>query len=114
MKSLYNTDKAENLTDSQKQNIANLSQVAAGLAGGIAGDSTTDFISGAEIGKRAVENNYLSHRDVYAYQQALKKAIEKGESVEEVHKYFKALSEKQRAELLIARLIVESRCHKPC
>lgn len=47
-----------------------------------------------------MENNYLSHRDVYTYQQALKKAIEKGESVEEVHKYFKALSEKQRAELL--------------
>ncbi|QLB42325.1 VENN motif pre-toxin domain-containing protein [Mannheimia pernigra] len=100
MQALYNTDKAENLTESQKQNIANLSQIAAGLAGGVTGDSTADFISGAEIGKRAVENNYLSHRDVYAYQRALKKAIEKGESVEEVHKYFKELSEKQRAELL--------------
>ncbi|MEG9488533.1 RNase A-like domain-containing protein [Mannheimia indoligenes] len=59
MQALYNTDKAENLTDSQKQNIANLSQIAAGLAGGVTGDSTADFISGAEIGKRAVENNSL-------------------------------------------------------
>ncbi|MFA9499550.1 hemagglutinin repeat-containing protein [Mannheimia sp. E30BD] len=59
MQALYNTDKAENLTDGQKQNIANLSQIAAGLAGGVTGDSTADFISGAEIGKRAVENNYL-------------------------------------------------------
>ncbi|QLB42333.1 hemagglutinin repeat-containing protein [Mannheimia pernigra] len=60
IQALYNTDNAENLTDSQKQNIANLSQIAAGLASGVTGDSTADFISGAEIGKRAVENNYLS------------------------------------------------------
>ncbi|QIM65955.1 hypothetical protein A4G16_00450 [Mannheimia granulomatis] len=60
MQALYHTDKAENLTDSQKQNIANLSQIAAGLAGGVTGDGTADLISGAEIGKRAVENNYLS------------------------------------------------------
>ncbi|MEG9488534.1 hemagglutinin repeat-containing protein [Mannheimia indoligenes] len=59
MQALYNTDKAENLTDSQKQNIANLSQIAAGLAGGITGDNTASFISGAEIGKRAVENNHF-------------------------------------------------------
>ncbi|HHW7506535.1 TPA: VENN motif pre-toxin domain-containing protein [Mannheimia haemolytica] len=64
------------------------------------GDSTQSAAVGADIGKRAVENNYLSHRDVYAYQKALKKAIENGESVEEVHKHFKALSEKQRNELL--------------
>ncbi|QLB15302.1 hypothetical protein A6B39_07445 [Mannheimia granulomatis] len=59
MQTLYGTEKTENLTDSQKQNISNLSQIAAGLAGGVTGDSTADFISGAEIGKRAVENNHF-------------------------------------------------------
>ncbi|MFC1141454.1 HNH endonuclease, partial [Pasteurella multocida] len=62
--------------------------------------SLTNASIGGEIGKVAVENNYLSLKDVSAYQRALKKAIQNGESVEEVHKYFKALSEKQRAMLL--------------
>ena len=57
MKVLYNTDEPESLSDSQKQNVANLSQIAAGLAGGLTGDSTASGIVGAEIGKRAVENN---------------------------------------------------------
>ncbi|MFZ7216113.1 VENN motif pre-toxin domain-containing protein, partial [[Pasteurella] aerogenes] len=59
MQTLYGTEKPENLTDSQKQNVANLSQIAAGLSGGLVGDSTGSFVAGAEIGKRAVENNSL-------------------------------------------------------
>lgn len=39
--------------------ISTLSQVSAGLASGLVGDSTASGIQGAEIGKRAVENNYL-------------------------------------------------------
>ncbi|WGE82660.1 VENN motif pre-toxin domain-containing protein [Actinobacillus equuli] len=63
MKVLYNTDNPESLSDSQKQNVANLSQIAAGLAGGLTGDSTASGVAGAEIGKRAVENNLLSKAD---------------------------------------------------
>ncbi|MDO9767593.1 hemagglutinin repeat-containing protein [Glaesserella parasuis] len=59
MQTLYGTEKPENLSDSQKQNVANLSQIAAGLSGGLIGNSTGSFVAGAEIGKRAVENNYL-------------------------------------------------------
>lgn len=57
MQQLYGTDNPGNLTEKQKQNVANLSQIAAGLAGGLVGDSTASGIAGAEIGKRAVENN---------------------------------------------------------
>ncbi|MFZ7215455.1 VENN motif pre-toxin domain-containing protein [[Pasteurella] aerogenes] len=63
MQTLYGTEKPENLTDSQKQNVANLSQIAAGLSGGLVGDSTVSGIAGAEIGKRAVENNYLYRQE---------------------------------------------------
>ncbi|MGV3227448.1 VENN motif pre-toxin domain-containing protein, partial [[Pasteurella] aerogenes] len=63
MQTLYGTEKPENLTDSQKQNVANLSQIAAGLSGGLVGDSTGSFVAGAEIGKRAVENNYLYRQE---------------------------------------------------
>ncbi|MGV3058115.1 colicin E3/pyocin S6 family cytotoxin [[Pasteurella] aerogenes] len=112
MQTLYGTEKPENLTDSQKQNVANLSQIAAGLSGGLIGDSTGSFVVGAEIGKRAVENNALSLKDVYQYQKALKAAIQNGESVEEVHQRFKELSEKQRAEL-VANCDIECRATVP-
>ncbi|QSZ39924.1 large exoprotein involved in heme utilizationor adhesion [Actinobacillus pleuropneumoniae] len=112
MQTLYGTEKPENLTDSQKQNVSNLSQIAAGLSGGLVGDSTVSGIAGAEIGKRAVENNALSLKDVYQYQKALKAAIQNGESVEEVHQRFKELSEKQRAEL-VANCDIECRATVP-
>lgn len=112
MQTLYGTEKPENLTDSQKQNVANLSQIAAGLSGGLVGDSTGSFVAGAEIGKRAVENNALSLKDVYQYQKSLKAAIQNGKSVGEVHQRFKELSEKQRAELL-ANCDIECRATVP-
>ncbi|MDG4952729.1 VENN motif pre-toxin domain-containing protein [Actinobacillus equuli] len=64
MKVLYNTDNPESLSDSQKQNVANLSQIAVGLAGGLTGDSTASSVVGAEIGKRTVENNHFAD-DIY-------------------------------------------------
>ncbi|WP_394853419.1 VENN motif pre-toxin domain-containing protein, partial [Exercitatus varius] len=47
------------LTDDQKQVVATLSRVTAGLAGVVIADSTQSAVSAAEIGKRAVENNYM-------------------------------------------------------
>ncbi|WIM83304.1 VENN motif pre-toxin domain-containing protein [Gallibacterium anatis] len=49
----------EQLTEAQKQTVTALSQLASGLAGGLISDSTTGAINAAEIGKRAVEDNYL-------------------------------------------------------
>ncbi|TCT12161.1 VENN motif-containing pre-toxin protein, partial [Bibersteinia trehalosi] len=94
-------NKQPNELTAEERNLLKVAgQLAGAAAGQATGGSTSDTVFGAETAKRAVENNYLSHRDVYAYQKALKKAIENGESVEEVHKHFKALSEKQRNELL--------------
>ncbi|MDG2944687.1 VENN motif pre-toxin domain-containing protein [Exercitatus varius] len=55
---LYHTE-PDKLTDDQKQVVATLSQVTAGLAGIVTSDSTQSAVSAAEIGKRAVENNEL-------------------------------------------------------
>ncbi|WP_172435787.1 endonuclease toxin domain-containing protein [Actinobacillus succinogenes] len=60
---LYHTD-SNHLTDDQKQVVATLSQVTAGLAGVVIGDSTQSVVSATEIGKRAVENNYLFKEEV--------------------------------------------------
>ncbi|MEH8076553.1 hemagglutinin repeat-containing protein [Gallibacterium anatis] len=48
----------EQLTEAQKQTVTALSQLASGLAGGLISDSTAGAINAAEIGKRAVENNF--------------------------------------------------------
>ena len=48
----------EQLTEAQKQTVTALSQLASGLAGGLISDSTAGAINAAEIGKRAVEDNF--------------------------------------------------------
>ncbi|WP_167686184.1 VENN motif pre-toxin domain-containing protein, partial [Rahnella sp. CJA17(1/100)] len=59
-KELYPGVKPENLTNEQKANVSALSTLAAGLAGGVAGDSSFAAGTGAVAGKTAVENNFLS------------------------------------------------------
>ncbi|WP_387493444.1 VENN motif pre-toxin domain-containing protein, partial [Photorhabdus sp. RM96S] len=71
IKQLYGDGaKVSELTEEQKQTISTLSTLAAGLAGGIAGDSTVSALTGAQAGKNAIENNYLSvnELDNFAHQ----------------------------------------------
>lgn len=49
----------EDLTEEQRQTISALGTLAAGLAGGVVGNSTADVVAGAQAGKNAVENNSL-------------------------------------------------------
>jgi len=60
VKVMYPDTDIRDLTESQKQTVSALSQMAAGLAGGIASDSTLGGGTGAGAGKNAVENNSLS------------------------------------------------------
>lgn len=50
---------ASDLTEAEKQNVSALSQLAAGLAGGLVADSTAGAVGGSVAGKTAVENNAL-------------------------------------------------------
>jgi len=54
---------ASELSEEQKANISAVSSLAAGLAGGIIGDSSMAGVQAAAAGKTAVENNYLSSTD---------------------------------------------------
>ncbi len=47
------------LSEGEKQEVSALSQLAAGLAGGIASDSTAGAVTASQAGKNAVENNLL-------------------------------------------------------
>lgn len=59
----YNARTAEEisrLSESDRQEISLLSTLAAGAAGGLIGDSRAAIVTGAQAGKNAVENNWLS------------------------------------------------------
>ncbi|MDD2172488.1 VENN motif pre-toxin domain-containing protein [Glaesserella parasuis] len=59
VRTLYDGKSTQDLTEAEKQNVTLLSQLASGLASGLIGDSTQSAAVGADIGKRAVENNSL-------------------------------------------------------
>ncbi|WP_373454716.1 hemagglutinin repeat-containing protein [Escherichia albertii] len=48
------------LSETEKQTVSTLATVAAGLAGGLVGDSGASAVAGAQPGKTTVENNALS------------------------------------------------------
>ena len=57
---MYPDTDIRDLTESQKQTVSALSQMAAELAGGIASGTALGGGTGAGAGKNAVENNYLN------------------------------------------------------
>ncbi|QGW19196.1 MULTISPECIES: hemagglutinin repeat-containing protein [Leclercia] len=59
-KEMYGKEVAE-LSESQKQTISSLATIAAGIAGGLAGDGTAAAVAGGQGGKTVVENNSLAH-----------------------------------------------------
>jgi len=56
---MYGKDVAA-LSESEKQTISALATLAAGIAGGVAGDGTASAIAGAQSGKTVVENNLMA------------------------------------------------------
>lgn len=53
---------ADELDETQKQTVSALATLAAGLSGGLVGDSSASAVSGAQAGMTTVENNYLSQK----------------------------------------------------
>lgn len=104
MKQLYQTENPADLTEKEKQKVRDLSQIAAGLSGGLVADSTAGVIVGAETGKRAVENNLLS-QSKYQRLDELNAKLARGKKLtyrelEEVNALF---SEDKRVDYLLKR-----------
>ena len=81
VKTLYKGKSTQDLTEAEKQNVTLLSQLASGLASGLIGDSTQSAAVGADIGKRAVENNFLKLAMENPDQIVQLGLLEKGEKV---------------------------------
>ncbi|RRN02695.1 heme utilization protein, partial [Bibersteinia trehalosi] len=95
---LYKGKSTKDLSESEKQTVTFLSQLAGGLASGIIGDSTQSAAVGANIGKRAVENNALLDSQVSDLFKDLEKAEKEGRSLEEIFTQYKELSDTQYSE----------------
>ncbi|MES4611348.1 MAG: VENN motif pre-toxin domain-containing protein [Ewingella sp.] len=73
MAEIYPGRSVESLSNDEKSNISALSTLAAGLAGGVAGNSLNAAGTGAVGGKVAVENNFLSQGSPRKYAEKYKK-----------------------------------------
>jgi len=87
------------LTEGEKQEVSALSQLAAGLAGGIASDSTAGAVAASQAGKNAVENNALSATQSLAFDKEMQACKAIGGDCSTVVDKYKKLSDEQSAAL---------------
>ncbi|MEP8549947.1 hemagglutinin repeat-containing protein [Enterobacter mori] len=99
MTAMYPGKAVSDLSEEQKQTVSTLATISAGMAGGLAGDSTWSAAAGAQGGKNAVENNYLSvseKTELEIAKQTLKNSKDPAEREKAQQKY-DALREKDIA-----------------
>ncbi|WP_255434045.1 VENN motif pre-toxin domain-containing protein [Pectobacterium sp. CFBP8739] len=59
---LYPGKTVESLSDAERAKVSNLASLAATMAAGLATDSSAGAVAGHDVGKNAVDNNYLSQK----------------------------------------------------
>ncbi len=91
---------AQQLSESEKQQVSALSQLAAGLAGGLATGDTAGAVTGGQAGKTAVENNYLSSKQIDAWSAEMKSCQAGGGDCTGIIKNYEELSIAQQQQLI--------------
>ncbi len=95
----YYGGRTDSLSEQERQQISMLATIASGIAGGLAGNSTASAGTGAQAGRNAVENNYLSvseKTELEIAKQTLKNSKDPAEREKAQQKY-NALREKDIA-----------------
>lgn len=98
---LYPGVKQSDLSEEQKQTISTLATVSAGLAGGLTGNSTASVAVGAQSGKNAVENNYLSYDEAHAFDREMTACRKAGGDCGDIQNKYAVLSAENRQKLHI-------------
>ncbi|EFA7577784.1 VENN motif pre-toxin domain-containing protein, partial [Escherichia coli] len=96
---LYPGVKQSDLSEEQKQTISTLATVSAGLVGGITGNSTASAAVGAQSGKNAVENNFLSSKEARQFDEELVECKASGGDCKSVIQKYLDISNKNSKEL---------------
>ncbi|XQK57440.1 VENN motif pre-toxin domain-containing protein [Escherichia coli] len=89
------------LSETEKQTLSTLATVAAGLAGGLTGNSTASAAVGAQSGKNAVENNYLSYDEAHAFDREMTACRKAGGDCGDIQNKYAVLSAENRQKLHI-------------
>uniref|UniRef100_UPI0016437715 VENN motif pre-toxin domain-containing protein n=1 Tax=Yersinia aleksiciae TaxID=263819 RepID=UPI0016437715 len=76
---------------------------AAGLAGGLTGDSTADTVAGAQTGKNAVENNYLSSTSSAKRDELAEKVLQGDKSLQTAKEFLQLENADKRSDALVAK-----------
>ncbi|MEY8771893.1 DNA/RNA non-specific endonuclease, partial [Erwinia sp. ACCC 02193] len=92
-------DRAD-LSEEERQTISALGTLAAGLAGGLAGGSAGGAVTGAQAGKNAVENNWLSSKQIDAWSAEMKSCQAGGADCGGIIKKYEELSTTQQKQLI--------------
>ncbi|MEH5670267.1 hemagglutinin repeat-containing protein [Enterobacter cloacae] len=100
MQAMYPGKAVSDLSEEQKQTVSTLATISAGMAGGIAGDSTASAAAGAQGGKNAVENNYLSSKQIDAWSAEMKSCQARGGDCGSIIKKYEELSTAQQQQLI--------------
>lgn len=98
---LYPGVKQSDLSEEQKQTISTLATVSAGLAGGLTGNSTASAAVGAQSGKNAVENNYLSYDEAHAFDREMTACRKAGGDCGDIQNKYAVISAENRQKLHI-------------
>ncbi|ECA5251957.1 filamentous hemagglutinin, partial [Salmonella enterica subsp. enterica serovar Lomalinda] len=95
---MYNKPVSE-LSETEKQTVSTLATVAAGLAGGLVGESGASAITGAQSGRTTVDNNALSVPQIESFAEKAKGCEARGDCGQIV-KEMEDLSLNQQKEMI--------------
>lgn len=100
MAAMYPGKAVSDLSEEQKQTVSTLATISAGMAGGIEGGSTASAAAGAQAGKNAVENNYLSSKQIDAWSAEMKSCQASGGDCDGIIRKYEELSTSQQQQLI--------------
>lgn len=103
MKQAYPGKTVEQLTEGEKQIISTLGTLAAGLAGGLAGNGTGEAIVGAQMGKNAVENNFLSTPSAIKRNDLAEKIMQGDKTLQTAKEYLELENADKRSDALVSQ-----------
>ncbi|EOW2946828.1 hemagglutinin repeat-containing protein, partial [Escherichia coli] len=91
------------LSETEKQTVSTLATVAAGLAGGLVGDSGGAAVAGAQSGKTTVENNFLGTTSSDKLDKAVEKIKNGDKSLATANELIRLENADKRSDALVSK-----------
>ncbi|AEG96723.1 Protein PalA [Klebsiella aerogenes] len=99
LETMYPGRQASDLSESDKQLVSNLATIASGFAGNIVGGDSQSATTGAQSGKNAVENNFLSSKEARQLDKEMQDCKKSGGDCNKVVEKYIDISNKKSKEL---------------